>query len=511
MFRGTQLSLNRTVAVKEYIPDAFGDKKIALSLVNRECSALVRLSHQNIPTVFDTFSENGTYYVVMEYIDGESLNSEMNIGFKQAVSIVDEICSAVSYLHSQKINHCDLKPDNILVDPNGHIHLIDFGISNINTNKTNVSAGSYGFSAPEILVGKASTPLSDIYSIGQIMMFLFDDTSRHSPYQKQNDDYVSIAQKASMYAPEERYPSAEALRADIAAMMDYTPPRIEEAQPASVDTTEKPAVNVPEESYPSAETHGADNPVTGVNAPSIEEAQPASAETTVKPAVNVSEESYSFAETLSSDNALTGVNAPRIEEAQPASAGTAYYGFGQSTSAPAFMPRGSAVPYQMEGQPQYMPQEDQALPAKKKPKHRRAVIITALSVVLALVIGVTSVILLTRRDAYEMVRLYETENHVELYKTTNQGLYVQDGNLFFPLAIVNRSGDTVNSAVFRVEIKDHNGSTELYDIELPFSNGILPGGETSFTLKLVPDKYITDLSFAQSVNINIIKVNGEDV
>ena len=425
MYKGTQLSLSRTVAIKEYIPEVFGDKKTALSLVNRECTALVKLNHQNIPSVFDTFSENGTYYVVMEYIDGSSLKSEMKLGFQQIVFIVDEICSAISYLHSQKINHCDLKPDNILVGSDGHVHLIDFGISNINTHETNVSAGSYGFSAPEILCGRPSTPLSDIYSIGKIMLFLLKDASRQSAYQKQNNDYVRIAQKASMYTPEDRYPSAEALRSDIASMMGFKPLSIDGPQTARSDTT--------------------------------------------------------YYEINESAVPLNGKSEKK-----------------------------ASSPIKKEN-PQTITSVKKASPAKKKPKLRRAVITTALSIVLALVLVVTSMILLTKHKDDVMVKLYETEKHVELYKTTNQGMYVQDGDLYFPLAIINRSDDTVNNAVFRVEIKAKAGSSDVYDVEIPFVDGILPGNEKSFTIKHNLGRYIKDMSFAQSVNINLIKLNGEEV
>lgn len=409
VFRGTQLSLNRSVAVKEYIPEAFGDKKIALSLVKRECSALVKLNHPNIPSVFDTFSENGTYYVVMEFINGVSLNHIKGLDFQKTVDILIEICNAISYLHSLSINHCDLKPDNIMVGTDGHVHLIDFGISNVNTNEPSVSAGSYGFSDPEIISGRPSTPCSDLYSIGKIMFFLMQDVSRCSTDQKQNSDFIRIAEKASMNVPEERYSSADVLRSDIEAMM--------KSQPLSIDMAQ------------SSPSHTMDD------------------------------------------------------------------GIDEST-APAKKARNQA--------------EEQALPEKYQSKHRR-MMITALSILLALVVGVTSVILLTKHDDNVMTRLYETENHIELYKTTEQGVYVQEGQLYFTLAIKNRSDVNIKNILFRIEIRGKIGDSVVYDVEVPFDEEILPGKEKSFTIRYDLSQYITDLSFVQALNINIIKVNGEDV
>ena len=225
VYLGTQLSLNRTVAIKEYIPDSFDDGKRAIYLVKKECAALTKLEHPNIPSIYDTFSENGTYYIVMEYIKGISLDrlDPQKFSFPFAVNILLEICSSTSYLHSRNINHCYLDPANIMIDDMGHVHLIDFGISNINTNHTNISAGSYGYTAPEIFERKPSTPRSDVYSIGKIILFLLKYRNVSSSISSQNAKLLRIAKKASQNDPAMRYDSVLSVRNDIYAMIKSTP------------------------------------------------------------------------------------------------------------------------------------------------------------------------------------------------------------------------------------------------------------------------------------------------
>ena len=201
------------------------DGKRAIYLVKKECAALTKLEHPNIPSIYDTFSENGTYYIVMEYIKGISLDrlDPQKFSFPFAVNILLEICSSTSYLHSRNINHCNLDPANIMIDDMGHVHLIDFGISNINTNHTNISAGSYGYTAPEIFERKPSTPRSDVYSIGKIILFLLKYRNVSSSISSQNAKLLRIAKKASQNDPAMRYDSVLSVRNDIYAMIKSTP------------------------------------------------------------------------------------------------------------------------------------------------------------------------------------------------------------------------------------------------------------------------------------------------
>ena len=139
-----------------------------------------KLSHQSIVRVSDVFSENGTSYYVMDYIDGRSLSEIVAergcMGETEAIGIIDSVGKALEFIHSQKINHLDIKPGNIMVERNsGNVELIDFGVAKQYDAETGEAttttpvAHSRGYAPPEQYkpggVG-SFTPESDIYALG---------------------------------------------------------------------------------------------------------------------------------------------------------------------------------------------------------------------------------------------------------------------------------------------------------------------------------------------------------
>ena len=150
-----------------------------------------KLSHQSIVRVSDVFSENGTSYYVMDYIDGRSLSEIVaergRMGETEAIGIIDSVGKALEFIHSQKINHLDIKPGNIMVERNsGNVVLIDFGVAKQYDAETGEAttttpvAHSRGYAPPEQYkpggVG-SFTPESDIYALGATLYKMVTGTT----------------------------------------------------------------------------------------------------------------------------------------------------------------------------------------------------------------------------------------------------------------------------------------------------------------------------------------------
>lgn len=173
-FEGIHNRLNTKIAIKELFPDTYSE-----TLLMREKDLLVHLSHPQIPRIYDVFNQNGTFYIVMDYIDGMGLDSYLksyNLSTAEKLRIISDICSVIHYLHADKqMIHTDLKPQNVMIDKNGMIHIIDFGTASTKYDTTGLRSVSAGFTAPEVTEGGTIDYRIDIYSIGAILRYMFLD------------------------------------------------------------------------------------------------------------------------------------------------------------------------------------------------------------------------------------------------------------------------------------------------------------------------------------------------
>ena len=177
----TQLG-NRKVAIKEMSQRGFSPQEVVEAADNfkQEAIMLARLQHPNLPNIYDHFSEAGRWYLVMSFIQGETLEdylgkaSGKKLPVGEVLNIGIQLCTVLSYLHTQQppIIFRDLKPSNIMHTQDGHIYLIDFGIARHfkpGQARDTVAYGSAGYAAPE-QYGKAQTTIrSDIYSLGAVL------------------------------------------------------------------------------------------------------------------------------------------------------------------------------------------------------------------------------------------------------------------------------------------------------------------------------------------------------
>lgn len=166
-------NVSRRVAVKQMKPQ-YNNNPTLVRRFTREIELLTNLRHPHIVPLLDGWrdAESGLFYIVMPYLDGESLARRI-ARFKaldpdQVAKFLDQIGTALAYVHSQRILHRDLKPANILFDIHDNAYLADFGIaSDLNTHSPSGSSpGTPAYDAPEILDGLQPTPATDIYSLG---------------------------------------------------------------------------------------------------------------------------------------------------------------------------------------------------------------------------------------------------------------------------------------------------------------------------------------------------------
>lgn len=176
---------NRPVAIKEMsragLPSAGVQE--AEEAFQREANMLAGLLHRNLPRIYDNFTEDERSYLVMDFIEGETLEDYYEqrgckpLPLEQVLDWGKELCDVLSYLHDQHppIIFRDLKPANVMLDKRGHIFLIDFGIARLfkpGKMHDTVALGSPGYAAPEQYGKAQSTPRSDIYSLGAVLHFL---------------------------------------------------------------------------------------------------------------------------------------------------------------------------------------------------------------------------------------------------------------------------------------------------------------------------------------------------
>jgi serine/threonine protein kinase len=185
----------RQVAIKQINLGSLSARQIieATDSYNREVTLLSRLTHTNLPHIYDHFTDPEHWYLVMDFIEGETLEAHLkqvgHLSVKETLNIAIQLTNVLGYLHSQEppIIFRDVKPANIMRTPNGHLYLIDFGIArhfNPAKKRDTGALGSPGYAAPEQYGKAQSTEQTDIYGLGATMTTLLlgedDNKSIHS-------------------------------------------------------------------------------------------------------------------------------------------------------------------------------------------------------------------------------------------------------------------------------------------------------------------------------------------
>lgn len=179
VYRGEDLLLERAVAVK-FLREPFASDPKSRERFIAEARAAARLDHANVVRIYDVGEDEGQHpYIVMELVEGDDLKTVVRrdgpLSISAALNIARQICEGVGHAHRAGIVHCDLKPQNIIVTPEGVVKVADFGIAralrddSAEDETVDVVWGSPHYISPEQVMGHAPTPASDVYSIGVIL------------------------------------------------------------------------------------------------------------------------------------------------------------------------------------------------------------------------------------------------------------------------------------------------------------------------------------------------------
>lgn len=189
VYRGYDTRLGRDVAIKFISKVEIGTEGRARLMA--EARAAAQLNHPHIVTVYDAVDDPESPYIVMELVNGKSLRDVPIPNFDLAVEYARQICAALEHAHNKGVIHRDLKPDNVLVLANQSIKLMDFGLARLSNapriSQTGSFVGTPAYVAPELLLGQAPSPQSDLYALG---VMLFEMLTGKQPYTA--DDFVLV-------------------------------------------------------------------------------------------------------------------------------------------------------------------------------------------------------------------------------------------------------------------------------------------------------------------------------
>ena len=175
VYRADDLRLGQPVALK-FLPETLRNDSQRLAQFHNEVRTAREVSHANVCRVHDIGEIEGMLYLSMEYVDGEDLSSSLRrIGRfpeDKAAEIARQICAGLAAAHHKGVVHRDLKPANVMLDGEGRVRLMDFGLANVGDAK-DIRAGTPAYMAPEQLRGIGVTPRSDIWALGLVMYELF--------------------------------------------------------------------------------------------------------------------------------------------------------------------------------------------------------------------------------------------------------------------------------------------------------------------------------------------------
>src|SRR5699024_10469129 len=227
--------LKKSLVVKDIRKRQSSNHEVLLNSLVIEANMLKKLEHPALPRIYDIIETSDGIYVVMDYIEGESLKEKLDREYSvppdEVIEWAKQLSDVLAYLHNQEPNpiiYRDMKPDNIMLTPDGTIKLVDFGIAReykIDRSSDTTNLGTKAYAAPEQIAGKQSDNRTDIYSLGVTLYHLVTGKSLNDPPFEIRpirmwdstfpEGLEYIIQRCTQIEPEERYKSVEELYVDL--------------------------------------------------------------------------------------------------------------------------------------------------------------------------------------------------------------------------------------------------------------------------------------------------------
>lgn len=259
-------SLDRPVAVKELVPEFAADESF-VERFRREAQAAANLTHPNIVGVYDWGTQDNTYFIIMEYVDGpvlsKVLRDEGPLHPRRAAELASEVAAALGFAHSRGVVHRDVKPGNVILTSSGQAKVTDFGIARAmsapeeNLTQAGSVMGTATYFSPEQAQGLPVDQRSDLYSLGVV---LFEMVTGRTPFTGETPLAIAykhvqdqppapstlvsglpagleaVIMKLLRKRPEDRYANAEDLRADLGRFLNGQATLAEQERAAAVGT-----------------------------------------------------------------------------------------------------------------------------------------------------------------------------------------------------------------------------------------------------------------------------------
>lgn len=213
--------LGRTVAIK-VLHARFAHENDFIERLRREAQAAANLNHSNIVNIFDWGSQDDTYFIVMEYLEGKNLKEiieqEAPLDTSRVIEISKKICAALQFAHRHNIIHRDIKPHNIIITSEGEVKVTDFGIARADTSsltQTGSIVGTACYISPEQAQGKSAQTTSDIYSLGIVM---YEMLTGQAPFKGENPIAIAFKQVHETPVSPRRYNPAIPMRLEKIVM-----------------------------------------------------------------------------------------------------------------------------------------------------------------------------------------------------------------------------------------------------------------------------------------------------
>lgn len=178
VYRADDLKLGQPVALK-FLPETLSTDGAALARFHREVRVARQVSHRNVCRVYDIGEIDGQHFLSMEFIKGEELASLLRrigrLPADKAIEIARQLCAGLAAAHDNNVLHRDLKPANVMIDGDGNVRILDFGLAGLEEEfrDDELRAGTPAYMAPEQMSGQEVTVKSDIYSLGLVLYEVF--------------------------------------------------------------------------------------------------------------------------------------------------------------------------------------------------------------------------------------------------------------------------------------------------------------------------------------------------